>query len=751
MQNAFTPGQADYIAKLNELWEAAAHIYGGVYVADPTTRPDGSAMQVGDEYFNALDNVTRRWNGAAWLVSYLDTALLAGTGGAANVGYDGGTVQDVVDAAKPMASYAALRAYTGRATGVRITQQGIAGFFSRSLTDTTSADDGGTMIIDGSGRRWLRLYSGEVSVKWFGATGDGATTDTAAFVAAALTGKRIYVPAGVYIVVHSNIVCADGTEFYGEGTLKDLSTPTVTSGNPNFGFIRVTTNNKVSGLSFIGAGNKLFAVTGQSSTSKGTVRNIRVSGLTTTQCGTFITEPEQGFTFNRTDEAFVNWITSGPVTADMIAHDIVVRDCSMAGDATYTPAAGNCNSSQAHGVAFLYAEDCESINNHVRNARFGNWSYGGGPVASDGYSVSANATLNKNISFIGGSAREVYSSYWMSRTDAGVIQGTTSIDFDDVTLDFEGCSNCVAQGNVTNDIGHGGGVMTALFGCTGIDFIGNTCLISAGASTNMVNSYIGNEHVNYAHNILRATGSATPKVIIRNKTSAVGTLSPDASRYINFDFNTLVNVDVLFEDIDVCSFRGNRQLTATNVNAARFFNCPDMEYAGNTLTLTADSALAGQGNSPVQFILSGMSFNSVDIHDNKVIGTTGESGITVFGNQSATCVATVNRNRANAIFLDNSWVFSVTNQLRGRVAFEGNILPSAKDTAHIGAAVLKSISGSESANPFMTVSNAPPGVGTWKVGDRVRKQTPTASGPSEWICTVAGTPGTWKDAAAISA
>lgn len=576
-------------------------------------------------------------------------------------------------------------------------------------------------------------------------SGAASINVTSAFVAAALTGKRVYVPYGTYLVTHSAIVCADGTEFYGEGTLKDLSTPTVTAGNPNFGFIRVTKNNKISGLNFIGQNNRLHAVVGQSSTAKGTVENIRVTGIKTTHCGIFITEPEKGFTYNRTDEAYVSWIQSGPVTPDMIAKNIVVKDCTMDGDPTYTPSAGNTDTSQAHGVAFLFAEDCESVNNHIKHARFGNWSYGGTSVASDLNSVSANACLNRNITFSGGTVRHVHSGHWMGRTEGGVMIGTTCYDFNDVTLDFEGCYNCVATGNVTIDIGYGGGVMAALFGNKDVNFIGNTCTITGGSSANMINTFIGNEDVSYRGNILVSRASSPAKVIIRNKKTAVDPLSVSASKKIYFDGNTLVNCDVLFEDIGEMSFTGNRGSTSTNVNAWRFYNCPEIEANDNKLKITVDGALSGQANSPVQFILSGMSYASVDISRNKVLGITGDAGITVFGAQYDACVATVNGNRANTIFLDNSWVFGATGQNRGRVQFDRNIRPVPVDVYHIGASTLKSISGSESTNMFETVSNGPPSVGTWKVGDKVWKQIPTAGATQGWVCTAAGTPGTWKD------
>lgn len=53
--------------------------------------------------------------------------------------------------------------------------------------DSTSAetDNGGTVIAPTSGSgKWLRVYSGPLNVKWFGAKGDGATNDKTAFQAA---------------------------------------------------------------------------------------------------------------------------------------------------------------------------------------------------------------------------------------------------------------------------------------------------------------------------------------------------------------------------------------------------------------------------------------------------------------------------------------------------------------------------------------------------------------------------------------
>ena len=56
-----------------------------------------------------------------------------------------------------------------------------------------------------------------VSVKDFGAKGDGVTNDTTAIQAALNTQKSVFVPAGVYIVSTTLRLTHDGQMFYGEG------------------------------------------------------------------------------------------------------------------------------------------------------------------------------------------------------------------------------------------------------------------------------------------------------------------------------------------------------------------------------------------------------------------------------------------------------------------------------------------------------------------------------------------------------
>jgi hypothetical protein len=92
---------------------------------------------------------------------------------------------------------------------------------------STEIDDLGTVIqVSGvTTGRWKRIYSTNISVKWFGAKGDGINNDTLAFQQAINIGGfayvvgegvEIFIPNGVYII-SSTIYIRNGTTIIGEG------------------------------------------------------------------------------------------------------------------------------------------------------------------------------------------------------------------------------------------------------------------------------------------------------------------------------------------------------------------------------------------------------------------------------------------------------------------------------------------------------------------------------------------------------
>lgn len=139
-----------------------------------------AAATLPDDQFVDVEGEEKRYIVEAGSLVFFKNFLrrdLAGPGGSALVGYDDGTAQDVLDGLKPIANYIALRAYTGRATGVRITEPKLAGYFAHDASDTTSADDGGIVIVSADGRRWKRLYDGAISSGWFSSVQAAVTAD----------------------------------------------------------------------------------------------------------------------------------------------------------------------------------------------------------------------------------------------------------------------------------------------------------------------------------------------------------------------------------------------------------------------------------------------------------------------------------------------------------------------------------------------------------------------------------------------
>jgi len=86
--------------------------------------------------------------------------------------------------------------------GYKNADDGGGGMFMWNST-STEADNGGTVIsAGGSTGRWIRLYEGDLNVRWFGAIGDGTTNDSAAindaFAALPVGGGGILFPNAVY-------------------------------------------------------------------------------------------------------------------------------------------------------------------------------------------------------------------------------------------------------------------------------------------------------------------------------------------------------------------------------------------------------------------------------------------------------------------------------------------------------------------------------------------------------------------------
>jgi hypothetical protein len=128
-------------------------------------------------------------------------------------------MRDYVTRSFVLATIAALRALNSAAPMVFVQgyYAGGDGGGGAYVLGAAAADNGGSVIVSAGGTYRLQTYGQPVSVKQFGARGDGATNDTAAINAAINAGTSIVIPAGVYLTTDPLYVTHDGTHIVGAG------------------------------------------------------------------------------------------------------------------------------------------------------------------------------------------------------------------------------------------------------------------------------------------------------------------------------------------------------------------------------------------------------------------------------------------------------------------------------------------------------------------------------------------------------
>lgn len=176
-------GPLDSPRKLIKQWDAAANQASDGVLAQAVDAKN-AAQQAAVDAQSVLNDALKKADASA-------------TTGASLLGYDGGTLQDVADFAKPLQDYSALRNYAGRAKSIRITKVGIAGIFDYDSSDVSSADNGGTIIVDSIGRRWKRWNQGiTASPFWFDIPLTSNNVDYTAKLQALITHPFFKFPSG---------------------------------------------------------------------------------------------------------------------------------------------------------------------------------------------------------------------------------------------------------------------------------------------------------------------------------------------------------------------------------------------------------------------------------------------------------------------------------------------------------------------------------------------------------------------------
>jgi len=209
--------------------------YQGAHATDPVARNDGTPLQVGDLYFNTVINELKVWTGTAWVPSSpgsITVQNFTGTGAQtafnlASAPVAENNTQIYIDGVyQQKDTYTVSGATINFSTappnlsGIEVVTFSIASLGTVDSSNV-SYNEGSAGAVNTSVQAKLQE---SVSVKDFGAVGDGVTDDTAAIQAAFAVGKnQVYMPAGVYKIT-STITIADYYSLKGAGHTSENGT-----------------------------------------------------------------------------------------------------------------------------------------------------------------------------------------------------------------------------------------------------------------------------------------------------------------------------------------------------------------------------------------------------------------------------------------------------------------------------------------------------------------------------------------------
>lgn len=102
--------------------------------------------------------------------------------------------------------------------------------------DTTSVDNGGSVIVATDGGRWKQINPRKINVRQWGAKGDGTGDDTsfcqkAITYAESLNGGEVFFPGGNYPISALTIASGPGVALVGESRTATVIVPTTLTGN----------------------------------------------------------------------------------------------------------------------------------------------------------------------------------------------------------------------------------------------------------------------------------------------------------------------------------------------------------------------------------------------------------------------------------------------------------------------------------------------------------------------------------------
>ena len=531
-----------------------------------------------------------------------------------------------------------------------------------------------------------------VSVKDFGAVGDGVANDTTAIQNALNVNGAIFFPKGTYKTTAALSVPAN-TVVFGAGM--GATTISCTNGNVS---------------QFVTAGNECvfrdftINVTASGTTSQIGGINILNSSYCTIQNVEIIGVSWAG--------VFISGTSSNNIVQDNYFHGFQgsIQDSSDvcigygSGNTSYNIVQNNrCYGGNYVGVLILGGSGANPQYNIVSGNRIGQHS-------TYGIADYRTSDLDSFSQFIGNYIENIQGTTLGGTSGAGIYCVATGGSL----ISGNTINNCCVQTIASTLAPAGIGINGVAAGLNPINIIGNVIenmtkfegilIVSSANGCNIIGNRIrmptnttgsGAIYINASSNVLIATNN----IIV----------SPTTGTTVSGIF---VNASSAISNICVT----NNILIGGNAGAIRFFSSSH-QITGATIN---GNAVYGGGIGTVGLQLS------------KIVGGT------VTGNN---CSVTTTK----AIFVtDCTYLRMANNYLitSGTNAFSssGTCTGSYFDKTNYWNATMDN-----SATGLIVewLNNAAPATGNWAVGDRTEQSVPVVGNPKGWRCTVAGTPGTW--------
>lgn len=573
-----------------------------------------------------------------------------------------------------------------------------------------------------------------VSVKDFGALGDGTTDDTTAFQAAVNSGaSAVYVPGvSSYYKITNDITVPDGVMVYGDGWDSFVQQITL-----NKDVFIASDSNTFRGL-------RMKVADGNDTDFVNCVYAANVNNMSVLDC--FMEPGDQGGcgvhirsvqnSVVRNNRIYAGKFTAGVATAASAA-DILLYS---GGASERHIIDGNfCLSNNSQGIfidALGYDGDIVVTNNVCVTLDPATCTEGGTwDLVASGGNRRHGIIIGYNSSSVSGprtivSGNICRNTRWTGIYKQGVSSGAVIISGNLCDLNGYDTSNSLSGGVYFNQSGHE-------------EVIGN--YITRFQNTN---TGVGGITVN-------AASAPTIPASIRNNTiqgsAGKGMILTTNAAFIEVSENTFIgNAGI---DIEVSANAGNANIAGHNIVRNRIVrtsgtNVPAISIVPQSSTRTMvvkgnrivgnDNTTADSNNSAIRMSKSPSNIRVIDNEiDNYYYGvysaayyTAGRmtdyiyerntfrdcnTGFVIAGTTSAHTVPVV----------DNRFINVTTQVGNAGLGFTvGRIVQRLGDKLH-------------------WQSTAVPTVGAWDVGDQSNNSAPAIGQPKSWMCTVAGTPGTW--------